>query len=154
MSEKVRGALFNTLGDVTGLTVLDAFSGSGALSFEALSRGAAAVTAIDIDKSAITTIVKNSGVLGLKNRLKAIKASVSGWSDNNPDARFDLVFCDPPYDAINKVLLERIASHVKPGGIVVFSLPPNNGFLLSSAYEPLTTKSYGDAELIFYRRAV
>jgi 16S rRNA (guanine966-N2)-methyltransferase len=49
MSEKVRGALFNALGDIEGLTFLDAFAGSGALSFEAASRGAKSVIAIDKD---------------------------------------------------------------------------------------------------------
>ncbi|MCA9330109.1 RsmD family RNA methyltransferase, partial [Candidatus Saccharibacteria bacterium] len=40
MGDRVRTALFNTLGDIVGLTVLDAFGGSGAISFEAISRGA------------------------------------------------------------------------------------------------------------------
>ena len=49
MSDKVRGALFNALGDLGGLTVLDAFAGSGACSLEAASRGATEVLAIDIN---------------------------------------------------------------------------------------------------------
>ena len=49
MSDKARGGLFNALGDISGLTVLDAFAGSGALSFEAISRGAESVIAVDID---------------------------------------------------------------------------------------------------------
>ena len=47
MSEKTRGALFNTLGDIEGLSVLDGFAGSGALVFEAISRGAVSALAIE-----------------------------------------------------------------------------------------------------------
>src|SRR5579883_2683533 len=83
MSDKVRGALFNMLGDISGLTVFDAFAGSGALSFEAISRGAKSAVAVDIDKSAHKTILKNAKQLGVPAQLKAIRANASGWSDNN-----------------------------------------------------------------------
>ena len=59
MSEKARGALFNTLGDIHGLRILDAYAGSGAITIEAESRGAQHVTAIDIDVEAIRTIASN-----------------------------------------------------------------------------------------------
>jgi 16S rRNA (guanine966-N2)-methyltransferase len=59
MSDKMRGALFNALGDIDGLSVLDAFAGSGALAFEAVSRGAGHAVAIDVDKSAQRAIAEN-----------------------------------------------------------------------------------------------
>src|SRR3954465_12488188 len=74
MSDKVRGALFNVLGDIEGLTFLDAFAGSGALAFEAASRGAKAVTAIDRDSSAHKILEQNAKELGLKS-VKIIKAN-------------------------------------------------------------------------------
>src|SRR3990167_9930034 len=98
MSDKMRGALFNILGDVLGLTVLDAFTGSGALSFEAISRGASKVTAIDKDKTAHFQVQKNIKDLQLEDEIKAIRANANSWSDNNLDAEFDLVLLDPPYD--------------------------------------------------------
>src|SRR3954464_3149409 len=75
MSEKGRGALFNALGDISGLTVLDAFAGSGALSFEAISRRAASVLAIDSDKNAQRAIAENIASLGLSRQVKLIKTS-------------------------------------------------------------------------------
>src|SRR4051812_43097697 len=75
MSDKMRGALFNTLGDIGGLTILDAFAGSGALSFEAVSRGARHATAIDSDRSAQQTITENIRSLSLNKHVKLIKAS-------------------------------------------------------------------------------
>src|SRR3990167_3157541 len=78
MSEKARGGLFNTLGNIDDLTLLDAFAGSGALSFEAISRGAKHVTAIDIDRSAINSVVKGAKELGIDDKLHAIRANASG----------------------------------------------------------------------------
>ena len=59
MSEKVRGAIFSALGDIKGLNVLDAFSGSGALAIEAISRGAKTATAVEVDKRAHQVIQDN-----------------------------------------------------------------------------------------------
>ena len=66
MSEKARGALFNALGDIHGLSVLDAFAGSGACSIEAVSRGVQTKSmAIDIDPEAVKTIAENIRSLDL-----------------------------------------------------------------------------------------
>src|SRR3989344_5907941 len=92
MAEKVRGALFNVLGDIDGLTVLDAFAGSGALGLEAISRGAEHVTAIDLDKRAVSVVKENANTLDINEKIKITKANVSSWSDNNSRKKFDLVF--------------------------------------------------------------
>jgi 16S rRNA (guanine966-N2)-methyltransferase len=153
MSDKVRGALFNILGDIEDLTVLDAFAGSGALGIEAISQGAASVVAIDIDKGANKTLVKNVHDLGLEKQIKVIRANAGGWSDNNPEARFDIVFCDPPYDNVNESLLQKLATLARIDGVIVLSLPPNNDFSLSAiSYQLLAIKRYGDAKLVFYRK--
>lgn len=151
MSDKIRGALFNVLGDVEGLTFLDAFAGSGALAFEAISRGADSAVAIDSDKDAHKAMDENLKTLALDN-VKAIRASASGWSENNQDAQFDIVLLDPPYDNLQINLLEKLADrHVKPVGLAVLSCgghvePPDLGL------EIVAQKSYGDAQLVFYRR--
>lgn len=152
MSDKMRGALFNILGDTQGLTVLDAFAGSGALSFEAISRGAAKATAIDIDKSAYTQIQKNIKDLRLEEEIKAIRANVGSWSDNNPDAQFDLVLLDPPYDDVSHELLAKLVKHTKPDGLVALSYPGNMQPPVFSGLELITAKLYGDAQLAFYRK--
>ncbi|HET7059972.1 MAG TPA: RsmD family RNA methyltransferase [Candidatus Saccharimonadales bacterium] len=153
MSERIRGALFNALGDITGLTVLDAFAGSGALSFEALSRGVARATAIDSDQSAQRTIAENSKELGLTSQIKLIKASAGAWLSTTPaSVTFDIVICDPPYADVTPQLLERLADRCKQDGIVVLSLPPQTDIELADNYELLSSKNYGDAELSFHRR--
>jgi 16S rRNA (guanine966-N2)-methyltransferase len=151
MSDKVRGALFNTLGDVGGLTVLDAFAGSGALSFEALSRGAATATAIDNDRSAQRTITENIRELGLTGSMKLISASVSAWLSTS-DQMFDIILCDPPYNDLQLSVIDKLSSRVKLDGILVVSLPPEANLQTPEHMTELLRKSYGDAELAFYRR--
>jgi 16S rRNA (guanine966-N2)-methyltransferase len=151
MSDKVRGALFNTLGDITGLTVLDAFAGSGAIAFEAISRGAADVVAIDNDRRAQQTIADNIKVLGLDNQIKLIRAAVGSWLNTSTDA-FNIVIVDPPYDDIPKTALINLTERVQPGGLYVLSLPPNAEVRPGENFALLDEKTYGDAKLVFYRR--
>jgi 16S rRNA (guanine966-N2)-methyltransferase len=150
MSDKVRGALFNALGDINGLTVLDAFAGSGALAFEAISRGAAAVTLIDKDMAAQRAIVENISALRLRPVAKLIRAGANAWLQATSND-FDLVLLDPPYDDLQTELLTKLADRVKPGGLVVLSLPPSATFQLLT-HQLVATKVYGDATLAFYRR--
>ncbi len=151
MSDKIRGALFNVLGDINELTFLDSFAGSGALSFEAVSRGAGSVITIDQDKDAHRALDENVKTLSLKN-VKVIHAGASGWSENNQDKQFDIVLLDPPYDNLQVNLLEKLADrHVKPGGLAVLSYvgkadAPDLGL------EIVAQKDYGDAQLVFYRK--
>ncbi len=152
MSDKMRGALFNMLGDIEGLSVFDAFSGSGALSFEAISRGAKSVLAIDNDKSARQTIQSNIKELGLARQIKSIMANAGSWSDNNPSAEFDLVFLDPPYDNLQLTLLQKMTNHARPGGVIVLSFPGDLEPADFSGAEVVTQKKYGDSQLVFYRK--
>jgi 16S rRNA (guanine966-N2)-methyltransferase len=150
MSEKIRGALFNSLDDIRGLYVLDAFAGSGALSFEAVSRGADKVVAIDDDKSAQLTIKNNIKGLGISN-IKLISAKAQSWLRTSKE-NFDIVLCDPPYDEIQPELLTLLALRVKIGGLIVLSLPAADEFKLGESYDLLSSKNYNDAFLLFYRR--
>lgn len=150
MSDKMRGALFNTLGDINGLSILDAFAGSGALSFEAVSRGAKTL-ALDRDRQAQKTIAGNISDLGLQKEIKLVKASANAWLSTTNE-QFDIVLCDPPYEDVQQPLLAKLAERAKMGGMAVFSLPPGLGFRLDGRFEPALNKDYGDGQLVFYRR--
>jgi len=152
MSDKIRGALFNALGDIKGLTVLDAFAGSGALSIEAVSRGAASVIAIDMDKDAYLTVLANVESLGLQDKITVMRKNVSGWSRNNQDKQFDIVLADPPYNDIRPNVIERLAANIKPGGIMALSWPGNEPVRTFAGLQALSNKMYGDAQLVFYRK--
>jgi 16S rRNA (guanine966-N2)-methyltransferase len=152
MSDKVRGALFNVLGNLGGLTVLDAFAGSGALAFEAVSRGAARAVTIDSDRSAQRAIANNVASLDLAGKVKLVRASAGAWLSTT-DELFDVVLCDPPYEDLQLSLIARLARRAKPGGLVVLSLPPTAEPEIGAAFKHLVTKNYGDARLSFYRRS-
>ena len=151
MSDKIRGALFNALGDINGLTILDAFAGTGAISFEAVSRGAAKAIAIDIDKLAQRTISENIDLLGVGEKVTLITSSARSWGRKNHDS-FDIVVCDPPYNDMQLPVSEKLAACAKVGGIVIYSLPPEARLIIPDNFEQVLKKQYGDATLVFYRR--
>lgn len=153
MGDRVRTALFNTLGDIAGLTVLDVFGGSGALSFEAISRGAVHTTTLELDRDAFEVIVANAEKLGISDQMDIQHINARSWTYRNNTERFDIVFCDPPYDRLQETTLEKMAKHAKPGGLLVYCLPPHGDIRLpKDMYELVTRKSYGDATLAFYRK--
>ena len=152
MGERIRSALFNALGDIEGLSVLDAFAGSGAISLEAVSRGARVVTAIEKDHYAQDTIQRNLEALDVTASVKLVRANAASWLTRSQET-YDIVIADPPYSAIVDSLLALLSERLRPGGTAVLSLPPRYPFRLDpTIYALITSKSYGDAELHFYRR--
>lgn len=152
MSEKIRGALFNILGDIDGLSVFDTYAGSGAVSFEALSRGAKHAFMVDDDKFAIRTIKENIELLRLEDRTQVTQGNVKSWSNNNQHKQFDVVICDPPYDAVLETVIHKLARHVAPGGTLVVSWPSSEPIPKFDDMKPLRHKTYGNATLAFYKK--
>ncbi len=151
MSEKMRGAIFGALGDIKGLTVLDAFTGSGALAIEAISRGAKHVQAIEVDPAAYRVTVKNTTDLGIEERVKVTKAYAGAWSTRHQETTFDVVLLDPPYDKIPYRDLKRMPRHVAEDGVLVLSWPGKSDALHFEGLEVVLHKEYGDSQLIFYK---
>jgi len=98
--DRVRETLFNWLQPrIAGARVLDLFAGSGALGLEALSRGAAHVTFIEKDRNAAAAIAALAHEWHEESLLVEC-ADALGWlARSRADAKFDVVFVDPPYDA-------------------------------------------------------
>ena len=152
MSEKARGALFNTLGDIQGLHLLDAFGGSGALALEAASRGANPVLVIEKDRVAQAIIAQNIRTLGAKGAVTLASAAAGAWLATQPEARFDIILCDPPYDDLQPHLLQLLSARLQPNGIFVLSLPASAPSLTFPHTELLKQQHYGDAQLLFFRQ--
>jgi 16S rRNA (guanine966-N2)-methyltransferase len=152
MSEKIRGALFSSLGDIEGLNFLDAFAGSGAIGIEAASRGAVNIVMIENDRLAQKTIEKNIAELNLIKKVKLVHSSNNSWSDNHTEKHFDIVVLDPPYDDVKEEILDKLSLHTAVGGILILSLPPTISYCLNSDFQELKNKKYGDSRLVFYKR--
>lgn len=151
MSERIRGAIFSALGDLTGQAVLDAFGGSGAVGLEALSRGADSVTIIEPDKRAQAVIAANIKELKAGDRVKLIKATAQAWLRTSAD-QFDIVISDPPYDDVNSQLISDLATRVKTGGLLVQSLPPDYVLPDLTGFKKVKLSDYSDAVIIYLRR--
>lgn len=151
MSERIKMALFNMLGDIEDLSVLDAFGGSGSLSFEAISLGAHTALVVEKDKNSHRTIQENIAELNLEEQVKAVRANVASWSENNSEEQFDLVFCDPPYDDLQLKTVDKLVKHLKPKGLMVLSHPGSRSAPTVNGVVVVDNRLYGDAALAFYR---
>ena len=98
-ADRTRETLFSMLasrlGSFQDLRVADLFAGSGALGFEALSRGAASATFVEKDAGAAAIIKRNADKLGAIDRAKVLSTSATALPKSAP---FDLIFADPPYE--------------------------------------------------------
>lgn len=120
LTARTKEAVFSSLsGAVIDARVADLFAGSGALGFEALSRGAGSVVFVDKAWPAVKAIMKNRDRLQLHGEIVA--EPVDTFLKETED-RFDLVFVDPPFEFESVELvkvLDRVAERLDPGGIVV-----------------------------------
>ena len=160
---RLRQALFNSLQMlVPGSRVLDLFAGSGSLGFEALSRGAAAVVAVETARPALSVLQGNAKILQLEPaEYRWLAHPVEEcWQDALRDGPFDIVMADPPYadgwelNLLNETPLEKI---LVPEGVFVLEwglvkskieiLPDETPLLVK-----IREKLYGDSGLTTYRR--
>jgi 16S rRNA (guanine966-N2)-methyltransferase len=121
--DRVREAIFNLVGPVDEMDVLDLFAGSGAMGLEALSRGASQVTFVEADRAAAEMIVRNLEKLRLEGAtVLRDDAARKLAADAASGRRYDLVLIDPPYRMLAP-LLPTLAAYipavVAPEGIVV-----------------------------------
>jgi 16S rRNA (guanine966-N2)-methyltransferase len=116
--DRVRETLFNWLGqDLAGRTTLEPYAGSGVLSLEALSRGAARAVALDRDPKAVAAIAEHARLFGLDG-LDARRADARAFL-GQVTGRFDVVFLDPPFaDDPWPWLLPLAAEHLAVDGAI------------------------------------
>lgn len=161
-SDRVREALFSALearlATLSGLRVLDLYAGSGALGLEALSRGAAALVAVEQDRATARLVAANARDLGLAATARVVTGSVGTHLARGPgeEDRYDLVLADPPYPLTEADLARDLAAlpaWLAPDALVVLersSRSPEPAWP-----QPLVTESsrrYGETRL-WYGRA-
>jgi 16S rRNA (guanine(966)-N(2))-methyltransferase RsmD len=147
-ASRVKEAIFNILPhDLDGIRVLDLFAGSGALSMEALSRGAREAILIDISRKAAETIRGNLEVLGLssRSRIWTMPAPAAIRRLSRAGETFDLIFIDPPYD---KGSVGRVVKAVMEGGL----LAEAGTLVAEHSVREAVAESYGFLDLRDRRR--
>jgi len=163
-SDRVREALFSMLvsdgliggaGDeADGPRVLDLYSGTGALAFEALSRGASSAVVVEHARDAIAVIRKNARALGIGSELALFDTKVER-ALLKIEGPFGVVFLDPPYADVRApgfaAILDRAAELVGPGGALLLEHASTDEPPAIAALALDRSRKYGDSSVSLYR---
>ena len=160
-SDKVRGSLFNIIGArVYDARVLDLFGGTGAMSLEALSRGAKHAVIVDCAREAIQAIERNAqGVLKdeLSSRARIIRADYRSAIGLLGGMKFDLVFLDPPYRMVEAYgdALKRLKAidALTEDCLIVMERMKELSVPLPDGFESFDTRHYGATSVELVREA-
>lgn len=158
-TDRVRENLFNILSggrfdiDIEGARVLDLFAGTAALGLEALSRGAGHLTCVDTGRKSLDLIRQNIAICGAAEQVKVLKCDATRLP-KNPDAPYDLVFLDPPYQkSMGELAIAAALSGdwIAQGALIVWEegqdiMPPPELIILDS-------RKYGDSRAYFLARS-
>lgn len=155
-TDRVKESIFNLIqGYVPSARVLDMFAGSGALSLEALSRGADFAVMVDIDENSTAIIKKNIAELKFEKLCAVFRMSFMDYAKSCQD-KFDIIFLDPPY---NKGLIEPALfaiseySLLSDEGIVVLESDDTDFRTEISSLSILKQKKYGRTFVTVYKRS-
>lgn len=136
--------------DIEGITALDLFAGTGAVTFELLSRGAASVTAVEKASTQFRFIEKVAAMLGEKN-LRLVRSDVFRYIAT-ATTRFDFIFADPPYDHPRFAEIPELilgSRMLKPGTLIVIEHSRNHDF--SQLPHFLEHRVYGSVNFSLFR---
>ncbi|MGQ2989938.1 MAG: 16S rRNA (guanine(966)-N(2))-methyltransferase RsmD [Brevundimonas sp.] len=163
-SDRARQALFNVMEHaawaepLNGMRVIDLFAGSGALGFEAMSRGAAFCLFVETDDGARGAIRENADAYGLMGATRVHRRSATdlGVRPGPIAEAFDMAFLDPPYaKGLGEQALQRLieGDWLKPGALVVFERGSDEPEIETPGYERLDARDYGAARVLFLKRS-
>ncbi len=154
--DRVRETLFNWLGQaLTKWRVLVAFAGTGALGFEAASRGATEVVLVERDGALAAALEASRQRLG-GTQLRVVRADALAWMRAAPPGSFDLVLLDPPFDTpLAAPALAAAAPLLAEGGRVYLETPapPDAAALAAAGLEALRSSRAGAVHFALLARA-
>ena len=141
----VRKSLFDILKNIQGKKVLDLFSGSGIIGFEALSRGAKSITFVD-SSLRVNSLLKMNSILFKEEEINFYKSDVFKFLKSCDS--FDYIFADPPYkfNEIDKLIPQAI-SCLNDDGIFILESSPQE-----YSISPYRVNEYGDTQLTFWKK--
>lgn len=155
-TDRARESLFNVLNNLIAfdrIRVLDLYAGSGAFSFEALSRGAKHATLVERDRHAIIAIDANAKSLNIKDYVSVFHSDVLAFL-RKQSKQFDLVFADAPYDdeqsreLLPTMLLERTARN----GICIIEHRSGDKIVLPKDAKLLRELNAGEANFTIFQK--
>lgn len=153
-TDRVKESMFNLIQDfVAGSRVLDLFAGSGALSFEALSRGAESAVCVDKDAKSVSIIEKNNNSLGFEN-IKILNCDAMRFLLESSE-KFSLIFLDPPYnkDFIAPVIRKILECEtLEKDGIIVLESDFSDEHGEFPGLLKIKQKKYGRSYVTVYKR--
>lgn len=124
--DRVRETVFNWLRDeLVGARCVDLYAGTGALAFEALSRGAAEAWLVERDAALVAALQATATKLGAAPRI--VRRDAFAFLREPPHERFDIAFLDPPYAEPVEPLLELLPPWLAPGALVYVERPRTTG---------------------------
>lgn len=158
ITDRVKEALFNILsGEVEGARFLDLFGGTGAVGIEALSRGAAHATFVEISPRVYRVLKENLQLTGVADRAEAIRGDAFAFLRGKPAAPYDIVYIAPPQyrrmwrKAVE--LLDEKPEWVAEGGLVIVQIDPREKEPVHLQHFTLEQeRRYGDTLLMFFRK--
>ncbi|MBE7197579.1 MAG: 16S rRNA (guanine(966)-N(2))-methyltransferase RsmD [Parafilimonas terrae] len=158
-SDRLRESLFNVLTHayddaVEGARVLDLFAGTGALGFEALSRGAAYALLVDEGAEARALIRSNIEALGAEGVTRLFRRNATRLGPSGTAGQFSLVFCDPPYhrDLAPPALASAAAgAWLAPGALVIVEEAEDVRLAWPEGFEELERRVYGETAVSLAR---
>ena len=153
--DRIRENMFNILqADVPGSRVLDLFAGSGALSLEALSRGAEKAVLADHDRKAVETEKKNIEKLRYQERTRVLHCD---WKQaagtlRNEQEKFDLVFLDPPYAMTDlRDVFTALVPLIHEDSLVILEHEAAGQYEVAEAFEAVKSRAWGFCGMTIYR---
>ncbi|MGH6999688.1 MAG: RsmD family RNA methyltransferase [Phenylobacterium sp.] len=160
-SDRLRESLFNVLAHayddvLEGARVLDLFAGTGAMAFEALSRGAGFALLVDDGTEARGLIRENQMALGLAGFSRIFRRDATKLGPIGPLAPFQLVFCDPPYrkNLGEKALISaRDGGWLAAGALIVLEEAAGVEIALPGDFAELERRDYGETQVVILRAA-
>lgn len=155
-TDRVKEGIFSSIQfEIEGRRVLDLFGGTGQMGIEALSRGAADCTFVDLRREAAAVIRENLELVGFTDRARVIQGDALAYLSRCRET-FDVIFLDPPYESgLLEKALERITTIdiVSENGIIVCENGSGAGW--PTVREPYAFRReyrYGRIKTALYRR--
>lgn len=158
--EALMSAIISARGPFDGARVLDAFAGSGALGFEALSRGAAFVLFCEQNRDAQGIVEANARILKLDRSTYRLRRGDALALTASPEAAFDIVFLDPPY-AFDATIVAQFVDNLRKahlladGALVCYEHAKKDKQSVLAAFDALEyrivfNKDYGDTSVVAF----